>query len=162
MNIRWVLIALWELSTASITSLSHCFFSSQVFNAYVTSPDVTVLLGPVRQKFLKLASIPSPPDLRINATSPVIFPNHSPRAHHVCTSLPIIAHWYPATYTPVESTCTYRTVTMPPKAPAGGKGRAVQEPSFVSELTSTFTSRENRPVVTAVGLFAVSLLVPCV
>ncbi|KAH7552474.1 hypothetical protein BM1_08425 [Bipolaris maydis] len=42
---------------------------------------------------------------------------------------------------------------MPPKYMTG-KGRTVQEPSFASSTISAFTSKENRSIVTAAGMFA--------
>jgi hypothetical protein len=36
-----------------------------------------------------------------------------------------------------------------------GKGRTVAEPSFASSTVQAFTSKENRSIVTAAGLFAV-------
>ncbi|KAH8644380.1 hypothetical protein AA0119_g87 [Alternaria tenuissima] len=43
---------------------------------------------------------------------------------------------------------------MPPKQMAG-KGRTLNEPSFASSTISAFTSKENRSIVTAAGMFAV-------
>ncbi|KAJ4377363.1 hypothetical protein N0V83_000188 [Neocucurbitaria cava] len=43
---------------------------------------------------------------------------------------------------------------MPPKQ-IHGKGRTVAEPSFARNAIRTFTSPDNRSVVSAVGLFAV-------
>jgi hypothetical protein len=37
-----------------------------------------------------------------------------------------------------------------------GKGRTLNEPSLASSTISAFTSKENRSIVTAAGLFAVS------
>lgn len=45
---------------------------------------------------------------------------------------------------------------MPPKQ-LNGKGRTVAEPSFASSTIRGLTSAENRSVVTAIGLFAVSI-----
>jgi len=45
---------------------------------------------------------------------------------------------------------------MPPKQ-LNGKGRTVAEPSFAQSTIQGLTSAENRSVVTAIGLFAVSL-----
>jgi hypothetical protein len=36
-----------------------------------------------------------------------------------------------------------------------GKGRTLNEPSFASSTLSAFTSKENRSIVTAAGMFAV-------
>jgi hypothetical protein len=47
------------------------------------------------------------------------------------------------------------SITMPPKQ-IHGKGRTLAEPSFAQTTLSAFTDKENRSVVTAVGLFAVS------
>ena len=44
---------------------------------------------------------------------------------------------------------------MPPKQ-LNGKGRTVAEPSFARSTIQGLTSAENRSVVTAIGLFAVS------
>lgn len=46
---------------------------------------------------------------------------------------------------------------MPPKTLNGRGGRAPAEPSFARSTVQAFTSQENRSVVTAIGLFAVSL-----
>jgi hypothetical protein len=43
---------------------------------------------------------------------------------------------------------------MPPKQ-VHGKGRTLAEPSFAQSTLRAFTDKENRSVVTAVGLFAV-------
>lgn len=43
---------------------------------------------------------------------------------------------------------------MPPKQMTG-KGRTLNEPSFASSTISAFTSKENRSIVTAAGMFAV-------
>lgn len=43
---------------------------------------------------------------------------------------------------------------MPPK---NVKGRTLAEPSFAQSTYQYFTSKENRSVVTAVGMFAVCL-----
>jgi hypothetical protein len=43
---------------------------------------------------------------------------------------------------------------MPPKQ-FQGKGRTVAEPSFAQSTLRAFTDKENRSVVTAVGMFAV-------
>jgi hypothetical protein len=43
---------------------------------------------------------------------------------------------------------------MPPKQ-LHGKGRTVAEPSFAQTTLHAFTDKENRSVVTAVGMFAV-------
>jgi hypothetical protein len=45
---------------------------------------------------------------------------------------------------------------MPPKIQ--GKGRTVAEPSFAQNTLHAFTDKENRSVVTAIGMFAVSTL----
>ncbi|EMD60866.1 hypothetical protein COCC4DRAFT_32238 [Bipolaris maydis ATCC 48331] len=45
---------------------------------------------------------------------------------------------------------------MPPKYMTG-KGRTVQEPSFASSTISAFTSKENRSIVTAAGMFALGV-----
>lgn len=47
--------------------------------------------------------------------------------------------------------------TMAPKAV---RGRTLAEPSFGQSVVQTFKSAENRQLITAVGLFAVSLLQP--
>jgi hypothetical protein len=47
------------------------------------------------------------------------------------------------------------TTTMPPKQ-IYGKGRTLNEPNFAQSTIQAFTSQENRSVVTAVGMFAVS------
>jgi hypothetical protein len=44
---------------------------------------------------------------------------------------------------------------MPPKQ-ISGKGRTLAEPSFAQTTLQAFTNKENRSVVTAVGMFAVS------
>jgi hypothetical protein len=44
---------------------------------------------------------------------------------------------------------------MPPKQ-IYGKGRTLNEPNFAQSTIQAFTSQENRSVVTAVGMFAVS------
>lgn len=49
---------------------------------------------------------------------------------------------------------------MPPKQLNGKGGRAGAEPSFARSTIQGLTSAENRGVVTAIGLFAVSL--PCI
>lgn len=46
---------------------------------------------------------------------------------------------------------------MPPKQLNGKGGRASAEPSFARNTIEGLTSPENRSVVTAIGLFAVSL-----
>ncbi|KAG9192065.1 hypothetical protein G6011_10799 [Alternaria panax] len=43
---------------------------------------------------------------------------------------------------------------MPPKQMTG-KGRTLNEPSFASSAVSAFTTKENRSIVTAAGMFAV-------
>jgi hypothetical protein len=43
---------------------------------------------------------------------------------------------------------------MPPKQ-IHGKGRTLAEPSFAANTLHAFTDKENRSVVTAIGLFAV-------
>ncbi|XP_014560430.1 hypothetical protein COCVIDRAFT_23323 [Bipolaris victoriae FI3] len=45
---------------------------------------------------------------------------------------------------------------MPPKYMTG-KGRTVQEPSFASSTISAFTSKENRSIVAAAGMFALGV-----
>ncbi|KAI4665087.1 uncharacterized protein J4E79_003387 [Alternaria viburni] len=42
---------------------------------------------------------------------------------------------------------------MPPKQMTG-KGRTLNEPSFASSTISAFTSKDNRSIVTAAGMFA--------
>ncbi|PVI06214.1 hypothetical protein DM02DRAFT_515187 [Periconia macrospinosa] len=44
---------------------------------------------------------------------------------------------------------------MPPKI--AGKGRTLAEPSFAQSTYQYFTSKENRSVVTAVGMFAIGV-----
>lgn len=46
---------------------------------------------------------------------------------------------------------------MPPKQLNGKGGRTVAEPSFAQSTIQGLTSADNRSVVTAIGLFAVSL-----
>jgi hypothetical protein len=43
---------------------------------------------------------------------------------------------------------------MPPKQ-LNGKGRTLAEPNFAQTTLRAFTDKENRSVVTAVGMFAV-------
>jgi hypothetical protein len=45
---------------------------------------------------------------------------------------------------------------MPPKQ-LNGKGRTLAEPSFAQTTLHAFTDKENRSVVTAIGMFAVRL-----
>ncbi|KAH7400948.1 hypothetical protein DE146DRAFT_755386 [Phaeosphaeria sp. MPI-PUGE-AT-0046c] len=45
---------------------------------------------------------------------------------------------------------------MPPKQ-VSGKGRTLAEPSFAQSTLRAFTDKENRGVVTAVGLFAIGV-----
>ncbi|OAL00684.1 hypothetical protein IQ06DRAFT_293957 [Phaeosphaeriaceae sp. SRC1lsM3a] len=45
---------------------------------------------------------------------------------------------------------------MPPKQ-VSGKGRTLAEPSFAQSTLRAFTDKENRSVVTAVGLFAIGV-----
>lgn len=45
---------------------------------------------------------------------------------------------------------------MPPKIQ--GKGRTVAEPSFAQNTLHAFTDKENRSVVTAIGMFAVGTM----
>ncbi|KAF1959643.1 hypothetical protein CC80DRAFT_489754 [Byssothecium circinans] len=47
---------------------------------------------------------------------------------------------------------------MPPKAVASSsKGRTLAEPSFAQSTYQAFTSKENRSVVTAIGMFAIGV-----
>ncbi|KAF2019657.1 hypothetical protein BU24DRAFT_419277 [Aaosphaeria arxii CBS 175.79] len=46
---------------------------------------------------------------------------------------------------------------MPPKTLKSHGGRTLQEPSFGRSVVQTFTSSENRPIVTAIGLFAIGV-----
>ncbi|KAH4038334.1 hypothetical protein HBI56_178930 [Parastagonospora nodorum] len=45
---------------------------------------------------------------------------------------------------------------MPPKQ-IHGKGRTLAEPSFAANTLHAFTDKENRSVVTAIGLFAIGV-----
>ncbi|KAF1921097.1 hypothetical protein BDU57DRAFT_509708 [Ampelomyces quisqualis] len=45
---------------------------------------------------------------------------------------------------------------MPPKQ-GHGKGRTLAEPSFVRTTLRAFADKENRSVVTAVGMFAIGV-----
>jgi hypothetical protein len=47
---------------------------------------------------------------------------------------------------------------MPAKAISGRAGRTYAEPNFAQTAIQTLTSSDNRPIVTAVGMFAVSQL----
>jgi hypothetical protein len=49
----------------------------------------------------------------------------------------------------------FTTAVMPPKQ-LNGKGRTLAEPNFAQTTLRAFTDKENRSVVTAVGMFAVS------
>ncbi|KAF2828388.1 hypothetical protein CC86DRAFT_368639 [Ophiobolus disseminans] len=44
---------------------------------------------------------------------------------------------------------------MPPKIQ--GKGRTVAEPNFAQNTLHAFTDKENRSVVTAIGMFAIGV-----
>ena len=55
--------------------------------------------------------------------------------------------------------CSSIIAKMPPKSMMTGRGRTVAEPNFASSALQAFTSKENRTIVTAVGMFAVSRLV---
>ncbi|KAF1842448.1 uncharacterized protein K460DRAFT_370410 [Cucurbitaria berberidis CBS 394.84] len=46
---------------------------------------------------------------------------------------------------------------MPPKQIHGKGGRTLAEPSFARNAIRTFTSAENRGVVSAVGMFAIGV-----
>ncbi|KAI8936989.1 hypothetical protein NX059_006214 [Plenodomus lindquistii] len=60
------------------------------------------------------------------------------------------------TYPPQTSeSAPHTTATMPPKN-FQGKGRTLQEPNFAQTALRALTSAENRSVVGAIGMFAVS------
>ncbi|KAH7380683.1 hypothetical protein BKA66DRAFT_465180 [Pyrenochaeta sp. MPI-SDFR-AT-0127] len=46
---------------------------------------------------------------------------------------------------------------MPPKQIHGKGGRTIAEPNFAQTALRTFTSAENRSVVSAVGMFAIGV-----
>ncbi|EFQ90746.1 hypothetical protein PTT_12591 [Pyrenophora teres f. teres 0-1] len=46
---------------------------------------------------------------------------------------------------------------MAPKSMMTGRGRTAAEPSFASSALQTFTSKENRTIFTAVGMFAIGV-----
>ncbi|KAI5378432.1 hypothetical protein J4E82_002745 [Alternaria postmessia] len=74
----------------------------------------------------------------------------SPSPKRIDTTPTTLLHHYRNLY--ISFTLT--TATMPPKQMAG-KGRTLNEPSFASSTISAFTSKENRSIVTAAGMFAV-------